>query len=191
MSWAEKKPHTPAERRKLLETCGKDAFLLPNSLKFPICNKIETSKTKCTYNCKGLKAASSRAGEWKYKNVLSFSKKLTDKLGCYKSSPSKYTFRLQTVKEINGRKRYKAFFSDGTSTMFGQTNPLHGTFLDHHDKSLKERYLRRHEKDLQTKDPKRAGYLSMFLLWNQSSLEKSIRDYNRRLEHGKFSVPLV
>ena len=46
-------------------------------------------------------------------------------------------------------------------------------------------------KDLQTKDPKRAGFLSMFLLWNHSSLQKSIRDYNRRLKDGNFSLPLV
>jgi len=84
VSWSEKKPHTMSDRRKLYDACGKDAFLVPEKLKFPICNKVSTKKSKCVYNCKGLKAASSRAGEWKYKNVLSTSKTLTEKLGCYK-----------------------------------------------------------------------------------------------------------
>ena len=40
-------------------------------------------------------------------------------------------------------------------------------------------YQVRHLKDLDTKDPTRAGYLSYFLLWNKPTLEASIRDYKR------------
>lgn len=84
--WGEKKPHKVGERRKLLEKCGKDAFLLPDKMKFPVCNKIDKKTTKCTYNCRGLKAASSRAGQWKYDKVLKKSKEITKTLGCYKNS---------------------------------------------------------------------------------------------------------
>ena len=47
-------------------------------------------------------------------------------------------------------------------------------------KQQKERYQQRHEKDLQTKDPTRAGYLSYYLLWNKPTLASSIKDYKRR-----------
>ena len=85
VKWGEKKPHTRKERKMLHEKCGDDAFLLPTALKFPICNKMTNKKDKCTYNCRGLKGASSRAGEWKYKNVLKKSKAMTKQLGCYKT----------------------------------------------------------------------------------------------------------
>jgi len=41
---------------------------------------------------------------------------------------------LECVEEINGSKRFKAYFSDNTTTKFGQTNPKKGTFIDHQDK---------------------------------------------------------
>lgn len=120
--WKDKKPHTKSERKKLLDICGKDAFLLPQHLKFPICNKINEKNSKCTYNCMGLKGCSSRAGEWGYHNVLKNSKKLTSELGCYtdpsknvKSKNVKEDTKLknqlkkkekvkETVKKINGKK---------------------------------------------------------------------------------------
>ena len=89
VKWEEKKPHTAKERKMLHERCGDDAFLLPSALKFPICNKITKKEDACTYNCRGLKGASSRAGEWKYKNVLKKSKALTAQLGCYKQKVKK------------------------------------------------------------------------------------------------------
>eukprot|EP00965_Chrysotila_dentata_P009633 313428-Pleurochrysis_carterae.AAC.1 len=51
----------------------------------------------------------------------------------------------------------------------------------HKDLERRERYMRRHQKDLETGDPTRAGFLSMFILWNKPTLEGSIRDYIRRL----------
>lgn len=49
------------------------------------------------------------------------------------------------------------------------------------DKEQRKRYRQRHKKDLLTKDPTRAGYLSMFLLWGEStSLRENIRNYKKR-----------
>ena len=79
--WATKKPEKKSQRTRVLETCGKSCFLVPDELKFPICNK---DAPPCEYNCRGLKAASSRAGEWKYTRVLEKSKALTARFGCYK-----------------------------------------------------------------------------------------------------------
>ena len=87
---------------------------------------------------------------------------------------------LECVEEINESKRFKAYFSDGTTTKFGQTNPKTGTYIDHQDKQIKKnyRYIKRHLKDLETNDYNRAGYLSMFLLWNKETLKDSIKDLN-------------
>ena len=81
VSWGLKKPEKVGQMKKIYEECGDSCFLYRKNkeLKFPICNK----ELPCTYNCKGLKAASSRAGEWKYEKVLKTSKKLTQDLGCY------------------------------------------------------------------------------------------------------------
>ena len=49
------------------------------------------------------------------------------------------------------------------------------------DKEQRERYRERHKKDLDTKDPTRAGFLSLFVLWgNSTSLDKNIADYKKR-----------
>ena len=48
------------------------------------------------------------------------------------------------------------------------------------DKNRKRLYELRHKKDLDTKDPRRAGYLSMFILWNKPTIEESLKDFNRR-----------
>ena len=77
-SWESKKTKTKKEREEVLRKYGKSCFLIPDKLKFPICNKSDGA-----YNCKGLKAASSRAGQWGYKKVLEKSKKITKKLDCY------------------------------------------------------------------------------------------------------------
>ncbi len=93
------------------------------------------------------------------------------------------------VKEINKGKRFKATFSDESTVEFGQTNPTKGTFIDHKERDTKKAYIARHKQDLKTKDPKRAGYLSMFLLWNKPTLASSIRDYNRRVKANDWSLP--
>lgn len=102
--WEKKKPKTIKQRKELHERCGDDAFLLPEHLKFPICNKVKRKNHKCTYNCSGLKGASSRAGEWGYKNVLKNSKNLTKELGCYKSSSSKKE-EIPKEKKISSKKK--------------------------------------------------------------------------------------
>ena len=88
---------------------------------------------------------------------------------------------LECVEEINESKRFRAYFSDGTITNFGQTNPKKGTFIDHQNKELKKNYIKRHLKDLETNDYTRAGFLSMFLLWNKPTLKESMKDINRRI----------
>ena len=89
----------------------------------------------------------------------------------------KYT----AIFEINGRKKIPHFGFKGMSD-----------YTRHKDSARKKRYSLRHSKDLNTKNPAKAGFLSMFILWNKPTLAGSIADYRRRLgifnRTGKFPV---
>ena len=79
-------------------------------------------------------------------------------------------------------KKYVALFSTDKgrtkSTHFGDSNME--DYTQHHDKERRERYRSRHQKDLKTDDPTRAGYLSYYLLWGDSkSLKKNIATYKQ------------
>lgn len=56
-----KKLSSPRIRRKMLETCGEKAFLLPDQLKFPVMDP-----ERCEYHCGLLYAAYMRARQHKY-----------------------------------------------------------------------------------------------------------------------------
>lgn len=74
-------------------------------------------------------------------------------------------------------KKYKATFSDGKVTHFGDSN--YEDYTQHKDNVRKLRYIQRHQKD-KLDDPTSAGALSMFLLWNKLTLIESIEDYRQR-----------
>ena len=95
---------------------------------------------------------------------------------------------LLCVEEINERKRFEAIFSDGSTTKFGQTNPKIGTYIDHKNEKLKNNYIKRHIRDLRTNDYKRAGYLSLLLLWNKPNLKDSIKDFNKRIKNKNWDI---
>jgi hypothetical protein len=105
-------------------------------------------------------------------------KKKSIKLISIKRS-SKSGKKLMATFETNGRKKVIHFGAAGMSD-----------YTRHHDKVRRNRYIFRHLKDYRTGDPSRAGYLSMFVLWNKPSLQASIADYRRRLgvynRTGKF-----
>jgi hypothetical protein len=50
-----------------------------------------------------------------------------------------------------------------------------------HDKAQRDRYRDRHQKDLETGDPTRAGFLSYWLLWGDSTnLTTNIKKYVKK-----------
>ena len=50
-----------------------------------------------------------------------------------------------------------------------------------HDREQRDRYRTRHAKDLRTGDPTRAGFLSYYLLWGDStSLPVNIANYKKK-----------
>ena len=84
----------------------------------------------------------------------------------------------------NPKKKLMAIFTndDGKkvkTTHFGQANADDYTITK--DKEQRTRYRNRHKKDLETNDYKKAGYLSWFILWGDStSLQESIKSYKKR-----------
>jgi hypothetical protein len=114
----------------------------------------------------------------------------------------KNKIKLLSVKPLkSGQKKYVAEFEittkDGKkrkrSTKFGAKGMSDYTI--HKDIERRNRYIKRHTKDLRTNDPTRAGFLSMYVLWNKKTFKASLSDYKRRLntynKTGKFpkSIP--
>jgi len=86
-------------------------------------------------------------------------------------------------KSTNKDKKYMAIFYDGEkkikTTHFGLKNADDYTLTG--DKEARKRYRERHKKDLDTKDYKRAGFLSYYILWGEStSLQDNIKSYKNR-----------
>ena len=91
--------------------------------------------------------------------------------------------KLESVKPANdGIHKYEAtFVNDGRkkTTKFGAKGM--DDYTKTHDKEQRSRYIQRHQKDLSTNDPTRAGYLSRHLLWGEStSLLQNLRAYRAR-----------
>lgn len=101
---------------------------------------------------------------------------------------------VKIIKSKNPKKKFTAIFFNGNgkkikTTHFGAKGM--SDFTIHKNKERREKYITRHKKDLNTNDPTRAGFLSMYVLWgNEPNLQKSIKDYKRRLQiykkTGKF-----
>ena len=92
---------------------------------------------------------------------------------------------LSVKKSDKPNKKYVATFKkdDGKSktTYFGAAGMDDYTLKK--DKEARARYRARHEKDLKTNDSTRAGYLSYFLLWGEStSLSQNIKAYKKRFK---------
>lgn len=92
--------------------------------------------------------------------------------------------KMVVKKSTNPKKKYMAIFTDSSS---GRTKTTHfgsagmTDYLLSKDKQRRARYRQRHKGDLETKDPTRAGYLSWFLLWGEStSLRTNLSAYKKR-----------
>ena len=115
--------------------------------------------------------------------------------GKYKFTESKNKIALKSIKKSDRtNKKYKATFTihkngkkKEKTTYFGypsQKDPKND-YTRHKDKNRRNKYIWRHMKDTRTGDPTRAGYLSLYVLWNKPSLKASITDYKKRL--GKYN----
>ena len=89
---------------------------------------------------------------------------------------------LKVIKSDRPGKKWMAIFdNDGRkkTTHFGSSGM--DDFLHTKDKEQRSRYRERHKKDLETGDPTRAGFLSYYLLWGEStSLQANLAAYRKR-----------
>jgi hypothetical protein len=86
---------------------------------------------------------------------------------------------MKLIRANDGKHKWIAEFKDGSHTRFGAAGM--DDYTKTHDKEQRERYRTRHKKDLDTHDPKRAGFLSYWLLWGESTdLHANLRAYERR-----------
>jgi hypothetical protein len=84
-------------------------------------------------------------------------------------------------------KKLVAAFDDGTSTHFGAEG--YGDYTLYFAKEgkkaadvHKERYIARHQVNQDWTDPKAAGTLARYILWNKPTIEASVMDYKKRFE---------
>jgi hypothetical protein len=98
---------------------------------------------------------------------------------------------VRVARALRGPKKFTAQFLIGgrpRTTHFGAKG--YEDFTTHHDRARRDKYRRRHQKDLQTRDPTRAGFLSYYLLWGPSvSLARNVAHYRRMLKSGDFGRP--
>lgn len=90
---------------------------------------------------------------------------------------------LRVIKSPNPGKKWRAVFETDsgqqTHTDFGDSSMQ--DYTQHKDKQRRENYRSRHAKDLQTRDPTRAGYLSYYILWGPyTSLQSNIESYRQK-----------
>jgi hypothetical protein len=89
---------------------------------------------------------------------------------------------LRIEKARDSKKKWRAVFSQHgkeTFTEFGDSSAE--DYTQHKDLERRTRYRIRHKRDLDTGDPTRAGFLSRFLLWGDStSLEENLKNYKKR-----------
>ena len=82
-------------------------------------------------------------------------------------APHKYAAKFETD---SGRTKTVKFGAAGMDD-----------YIITHDKEQRERYRTRHRKDLETGDPTRAGFLSYYILWGDStSIRANILAYRKR-----------
>ena len=92
---------------------------------------------------------------------------------------------IEIVKSDRAGKKLKAVFETDTgrtkTTHFGATG--YDDYTTSHDKDQRDRYRTRHAKDLLTGDPSKAGFLSRYVLWGDStSMSKNIAAYKHRFK---------
>lgn len=88
---------------------------------------------------------------------------------------------LRIVEARNPKKKWRAEFSDGKGVEFGSAGM--GDYTITKDKAQRDRYRTRHKVDLLTDDPRRAGFLSYYILWGESTdMGRNIATYKRMFD---------
>jgi len=94
---------------------------------------------------------------------------------------------IKIIKSDKPNKKWDAFFKleNGKEKKvgFGFVNKkdLKNDYTLNQNKERRARYRKRHQKDLKTNNPLRAGYLSYYILWGDSTnIKTNINSYRKR-----------
>ena len=90
--------------------------------------------------------------------------------------------KLVINKSDKSEKKYKAVFTkpDGKTKTVHFGSSMHQDFTQHKNLERRRLYRQRHAKDLKG-DPMRAGYLSYYILWgNSTNLQTNIRAFKNK-----------
>jgi hypothetical protein len=84
---------------------------------------------------------------------------------------------------VKGKKMTAIFNIDGKkkTVQFGASGYSDYT-VSPHDEERKKRYIARHRKNENWKDPLKAGTLSRYILWEYTNKQKAIKMYKKRFE---------
>ena len=85
---------------------------------------------------------------------------------------------LSVTKSDRKGKKLVAKFDDGTQTHFGAAG--FEDFTTTGDEERKKRYLDRHRANENWNDPKSAGALARWILWNKPTFSESVKDFKKR-----------
>jgi hypothetical protein len=104
---------------------------------------------------------------------------------------------IKVVKSKKSGKKYEAIFENESGrekhVYFGQAGA--SDYTKHKDRERRNKYIFRHMKDTKTGNPTRAGFLSLYILWNKPSFSASLADYKKRLNTynrtGKFPTKIT
>lgn len=92
--------------------------------------------------------------------------------------------KLQSITpSTRAGKKWQAVFvqNDGSTKTVHFGDASMQDYTQHHDAKRRDAYRARHRTDLNTRDPTRAGYLSFFVLWGQSTdMQQNIKAYRSR-----------
>jgi hypothetical protein len=88
---------------------------------------------------------------------------------------------LKVEKATDDKHKFVAVFSkDGKTKKVPFGAKGYDDYTLSKNKIQRENYKNRHSKDLYTKDPLRAGYLSYYILWGDSTdINKNVKEYKR------------
>tara|TARA_R110000787_G_scaffold74156_1_gene165006 strand:+ start:794 stop:1069 length:276 start_codon:yes stop_codon:yes gene_type:complete len=81
-------------------------------------------------------------------------------------------------KSTNPKKKFMARFDDKKTIHFGSAGM--SDFTKNKDEKRKSLYIARHKAREDWTNPKSAGALSRWILWNKPTLKASVEDYKKR-----------
>ena len=83
-------------------------------------------------------------------------------------------------------KKYDAIIDGKKTIHFGAKG--YSDMTIHKDEERKDRYINRHKKNENWKDPKTAGFFAKNILWNKPSVKASVEDTNKRFKNIQIKL---